>query len=72
MKILDKQKVNRGSNRERLRTQTHRSFFLLFRVGGEVEAGGAHAEREANPPGDLLPLPCQPRIPLQGKGHGPD
>ena len=35
--------------------------------GGEAEAGGAHAEREAHPPGHLIPLPSLAGVPLQGE-----
>jgi len=40
--------------------------------GGETETGRAHAEREANPSGNFLSLPRQPRIPLQGKNSNPN
>ena len=36
-------------------------------TGGQAEASGAHAKREAHPAGNLLPLPRQPRVPLQGQ-----
>ena len=36
-------------------------------TGGQAEAGGTHAKREAHPAGNLIPLPRQPRVPLQGK-----
>ena len=36
-------------------------------TGGQAEASGAHAKREAHPAGNLIPLPRQPRVPLQGK-----
>ena len=36
-------------------------------TGGQAEAGGAHAKREAHPASNLIPLPGQPRVPLQGK-----
>ena len=41
-------------------------FVVLF-LGGEVEAGGAYAEREADPASHRLPLPRQSRISFQGK-----
>ena len=40
--------------------------------GGEAEAGGAHAQREAHPAGHQLPLPSQLRVSLQGVQLGQD
>ena len=83
MKILDKQKVRTpgpASLRKGM-TLPEKAFepiaFLKLRfrdckgfpwfAGGQAEAGGAHAEREAHPASNLIPLPRQPRVPLQGK-----